>query len=387
VRVAMIETGGWGGIAHYTWNLCQALAAEGADVVLLTNGRYELVGLRRRFGVESCFDAAVGYFRTVATLLRRLSVLRPDVLHVQSAISTRFDALLWPIVRWRMPLVYTVHNVRSHEDTPWESWTLWRSVRAADGVIVHTQESAQALAAKAPRALVRVVHHGDYSFFGAGTGCDRNASRLRLRLREDGKIILAFGAIRPYKGILELISALPAVRRHHPTAHLVVVGPLLVGAEAEYRQAIARAGVETAVTLHARYVPHADVAAYFAAADVAVYNYHDVTDSGSLRIACSLGVPVVATTVGAFREFLADGETGRLIPPHAPDRLAIAVSEVLADPVGAARMAAAARHLVVSHWSWTDSAKATLALYAEARKARGGGTNPSIQPEQTGGGS
>ncbi|HEY7676234.1 MAG TPA: hypothetical protein VIG69_04130 [Candidatus Methylomirabilis sp.] len=55
MRVAMVETGGWGGIAHYAWNLCQALAGEGADVCLLTNERYELGGLPRAFRVEPCF--------------------------------------------------------------------------------------------------------------------------------------------------------------------------------------------------------------------------------------------------------------------------------------------------------------------------------------------
>jgi len=29
MRVAMVETGGWGGIGHYTFNLCAALAAAG----------------------------------------------------------------------------------------------------------------------------------------------------------------------------------------------------------------------------------------------------------------------------------------------------------------------------------------------------------------------
>ncbi len=57
------------------------------------------------------------------------------------------------------------------------------------------------------------------------------------------------------------------------------------------------------------------VARYFAAADVAVFNYRDITDSGSLRLACDLGTPVVATAVGSFGEFLTDGATARLVEP------------------------------------------------------------------------
>jgi glycosyltransferase involved in cell wall biosynthesis len=368
MKVAMVETGGWGGIAHYAWNLGNALSEAGVEVHLLTNARYELQGLQTPFRVEPTFRAEHGYARSVRSLLATLRAVHPDIVHVQSAISTRFDALLWPFVKRRVPLVFTVHNVRSHENAPWETWTLWRGVRAAHAVIVHTQESAQVVAARLPRALVRVIHHGDYAFFGTRKACDRETARRRLGLPQSGRTILSFGAIRPYKGILELIRVLPEIRRRHHDARLVVAGPLLVGTEAEYRQAIAGTGLEAAVTFHPQYVPHGDVAAYFAAADVAVYNYHDVTDSGSLRIACSLGVPVVATNVGAFREFLTDGENGRLVPPCDPDSLAVAVGDVLADPAKALRMADAARQLVTSCWSWPDSARATLALYGDIRR-------------------
>lgn len=366
MRVAMVETGGWGGIAHYAWNLCQALSTAGVETCLMTNVQYELGHLSRSFQVEPCLDGRVGYLGTARGFLRRLSALHPDVVHVQSLISTRFDALLWPSVRRRTPLVITAHNVRSHEGRAWEMWTLWRCLKTADAVIVHTRESAQVVTARlGPHARIRVIPHGDYAFFAEPRAGDRRQARQHLGLPAQARILLAFGAIRPYKGLLELIAVLPHVRARHPDAHLVIVGPLLVGTEAEYQTAIARSGVADAVTFHPRYVPHDEVAAYFAAADAAVFNYRDVTDSGSLRIACSLGTPVVATTVGGFREFLTDGVTGRLVPADDPERLVEAISAVLADPGGAARLAEAARVLAASVWSWADGAKATLEVYQE----------------------
>jgi glycosyltransferase involved in cell wall biosynthesis len=365
----MVETGGWGGIAHYAWNLCQALADEGAEVVLLTNTRYELAVLPRAFQVEPCFDGRAGYVRTVGSFLHRLSALAPDIVHVQSLVSTRFDALLWPLVKRRVPLVMTAHNVRSHESAHWENWTLWRCLRLADAVVVHTGESAQVARARLrPGARIRVIHHGDYAFFAGNAVPELQQARRLLSLPIDGKLLLAFGAIRPYKGIRELIEAFGRIRARHPDAHLVIAGPLLVGTEREYRNAIRRAGVEGAVAFRPAYVPHEQVAWYFAAADVAVYNYRDVTDSGSLRIACGLGTPVVATAVGAFREFLADGVSGRLVPPGDPAGLAAAVAELLDDPARAVHLAEAARRLADTLWSWADSAKATLDLYRAARR-------------------
>ena len=143
MRVAMVETGGWGGIGHYAWNLCEALAAAGVDVHLLTNSAFELASLPRRFQVEPCFTAGRRYLKSARLLLDTLDRLAPDIIHVQSLLSSRFDAFLWPAARRRAPLVMTAHNIRSHESSPWEAWTTWRSFRAADALVVHTAESVR----------------------------------------------------------------------------------------------------------------------------------------------------------------------------------------------------------------------------------------------------
>jgi glycogen(starch) synthase len=368
----MVETGGWGGIAHYAWSLCAALADAGAQVSLLTNTAWELDHLPRRFEVAQCFAAGAGYLGNVRALRDRLARATPDVVHVQSLISTRFDALLWPVVRRRVPMVMTMHNVRSHERIRWDDWTLWRCLATADAVVVHTREALDVARRRlGPRARIAPIRMGDWGFFEDAGGRDRREARTRLGLPTAAPIVLAFGAIRPYKGLGGVIAALPAVRRRHAGARLVIAGPLLAGTEGEYRDAIRRAAVEDAVVFRPGYVPGDDVPWYFAAADVAVFNYTAVTDSASLRLACRMGTPVVATAVGCFREFLTDRVTARLVPPGDTAALAAALGEVLVDPAGAARMARAATALAASAWSWADSATATLALYgAVARGAR-----------------
>ena len=371
MKVLMIETGGWGGIAHYTWNLCTALGGAGVEVSLLTNREWELAPLSTAFAVDRCFSAGAGYLGNVRALRDRVARARPGVVHVQSLISTRFDALLWPLIRRRAPVVMTIHNVRTHEGIRWDDWTLWRCFAAADAVVVHTRSAAEIARARLPEAArVELIHHGDAGFLQGERRPDRRAARAALGLPSGGPIVITFGAIRPYKGIHGVIAAMSELRRRHPDARLVIAGPLLVGGEGEYRDSIRRAGVDDAVLFRPGYVPADDVATYFAAADVAVFNYRDITDSGSLRLACDLGTPVVATAVGSFREFLTDGVTARLVEPGDAPALVAALGDVLARPKHAARMAHAARALATSTWSWAASAKATAELYETL--ARGG---------------
>jgi len=55
------------------------------------------------------------------------------------------------------------------------------------------------------------------------------------------------------------------------------------------------------------------------------------------------GLPVVASDVGGLRDVVANGVTGRLVPPGEPGALASALDLLLADPQAGQRMGAAAR--------------------------------------------
>ena len=57
-----------------------------------------------------------------------------------------------------------------------------------------------------------------------------------------------------------------------------------------------------------------------------------VFQSGAFHVAQSLGVPVVATSVGAFPEIIKHGETGLLVPSGDPEALAGAIIQLLQNP-------------------------------------------------------
>jgi alpha-maltose-1-phosphate synthase len=81
--------------------------------------------------------------------------------------------------------------------------------------------------------------------------------------------------------------------------------------------------------------------------------------------AMACGTAVVASRTGGIPEVVADGETGLLVPPGDPGRLAVALNALLTDPGRAAEMGQAGRKRAVTDFSWATVAATTVGLYSE----------------------
>jgi glycosyltransferase involved in cell wall biosynthesis len=106
-----------------------------------------------------------------------------------------------------------------------------------------------------------------------------------------------------------------------------------------------------------------DVPACLAAADiVALPSLHEGLGVAALE-AMAASKPVVASRVGGLGEVVIDGETGLLVPPGEPEALAAALERLAADPGLRARLAAAGRTRVLTHYTSARMADGTLACY------------------------
>jgi glycosyltransferase involved in cell wall biosynthesis len=112
-----------------------------------------------------------------------------------------------------------------------------------------------------------------------------------------------------------------------------------------------------------------EVAALFAAADVAVLPYRAASQSGVLLLAYGFARPVVAYPVGGLGEALVDGETGWLCARPDPVALSDALRAALAaGPAERSRRGAAGERLARERFSWPAIAEATQAVYRRARR-------------------
>jgi glycosyltransferase involved in cell wall biosynthesis len=75
------------------------------------------------------------------------------------------------------------------------------------------------------------------------------------------------------------------------------------------------------------------------------------------------GIPTIASKVGGLPEIIIENVTGRLVPPREPAALALAVLEVLADPLRARRLAANGRRLAQRMFDVRRTASEIFGIY------------------------
>jgi glycosyltransferase involved in cell wall biosynthesis len=232
--------------------------------------------------------------------------------------------------------------------------------RHMDAVLVLGQRSRRQLLRAWPEAgRVEVIPHGDERIFlrdGVATP-DRCPPR-----------VLLFGTLTWYKGADLLLDAFQLVRAALPEAELVIAGA--VARDVDFDGLARRASEIGGVTLRPGYVPSDRVAELFGGARVVVAPYRIANQSGVVHLAQSFGRPVVATDVGDLREAVLHEQTGLLVPADDPPAFAAALTRLLRDPDGAARLGRVGEQRLAAEASWAEVAARVVPLYQELVDAR-----------------
>jgi glycosyltransferase involved in cell wall biosynthesis len=118
-----------------------------------------------------------------------------------------------------------------------------------------------------------------------------------------------------------------------------------------------------------RFVPDADVPAYFRRADVAALPYREIEQSGVLYTALAFGTPLLLSAVGGFPEIAQRG-AARLVEPGSAESLRTGLNDLLADEPGRRELSRAALALAAGDHSWERAAALTEDLYRKLLEER-----------------
>src|SRR5688572_16548161 len=201
------------------------------------------------------------------------------------------------------------------------------------------------------------------------TALDGPSARAKLGIGQDERVLLAYGAIAPYKGLEYLVDAMKHVPRDGARYRIIIAGALKKGA-AEYwesvHRAISDAGLESIVLTRIEYIPDDETEIYFKAADALVLSYTYIFQSGVLFLGYNFGLPVIAADVGAFKESVIDSKTGFIFAPRDSRDLAHTIERFFESDLYRELPARRReiREFALQHYSWSRAASIIAGVYS-----------------------
>jgi len=316
-------------------------------------------------------------FRYYAKLIAYAMKARPRVFHILWNNKFEWFDRTILLLFYRMcgrKIVYTAHNVNIGERDGTDSFmnrlTLRMQYRLVDDVFVHTNLMKESLQEKfqIPAEKIHVIPFPINNTV-SDTSLDTAMARERLGLRPDERVLLAYGAIAPYKGLEYLVEALTFLPKDGVQYRVIIAGAPKKGADEYWRkvqQAVSQSGLDSIVLARIEYIPDEETEVYFKAADALVLSYTHIFQSGVLFLAYNFGLPVLAADVGAFKESVVESQTGFIFRPKDARDLARVIqrffeSDLYRDlPVRRKEI----RAFAAENYSWNSAASHILHVYS-----------------------
>jgi glycosyltransferase involved in cell wall biosynthesis len=335
-----------GGQAVQARILHDSLRADGFDV--------EFVPINPLFPRFLHWSRRVRYLRTIvnqATYLPSLRKLRTvDVAHVFSASYASFFLAPAPAIlaarSLRKKIVLHYHSGEA-EDHLARSGSLLRPWFArVDALVVPSRFLCDIFARRGISATVipNVIDLGAFPY------CERRTIAPKL---------LSNRNFETHYRVENTIQAFALIRKQHPLATLVIAGS---GSKEGRLREVARD--VPGIRFVGRVPPDRMVDLY---READVFLNSSVIDNQPISVleAFAVGLPVVSTPTGDLSALVRDGETGLVVPPDDPRRLAGAVERLLAAPDLAISLARRARE-EVERFTWPHVGPLWRELYAKA---------------------
>jgi glycosyltransferase involved in cell wall biosynthesis len=365
------------GIATFTTDLCEAIAAEFSDTTCIalpvndTDKGYAYPPRVRFELVEKDIDS----YRRAADFLNINNVDLVSLQFEYGIFGGRTGShILALLCELRMPIVTTLHTILLEPD-PDQRRVLKEVAALSDRLVVMSDRGAQFLQDiyQVSPEKIDIIPHGipDVPFVDPSFNKDLFGVEGRI-------VLLSFGLLSASKGIESVIAALTMIVKRYPNIVYLVLGethPHVIQHEGEtYRLSLQwlaqEKGVESNVIFYNRFVSLEELIQFIGAADIYITPYLNVQQivSGTLAYTLGAGKAIISTPYWYAEEMLADGR-GVLTPFRDPPALAQRVINLLDNEAERHAMRKRA-YLFGRAMIWPQVAKRYMESFARARAER-----------------
>lgn len=268
---------------------------------------------------SSLFDFIIQtfIFLKFLKLIKVIIKIKPDVVFITHFhFWAVFVFILKPFLRYK--IFYGVH------DNPFNSkeknfifvnFLSQIFIKYANTIIVYSRFVMNDLKKNLPLKKIKVLYLGIYKdlFPDFKKSFDLNKKDL---------IILFLGRIRPYKGINILIEAVEILKNKDIQIKTIIAGKGNI--DQNYLQKIKKFDIE----LKNYWLSNEELLELLQKTDILIMPYKDGTQSGVISIALAYGIPIIATKVGSFEEYIKNGMNGFLIEPNNKYDLAQKIEQI-----------------------------------------------------------
>jgi glycosyltransferase involved in cell wall biosynthesis len=357
------------GIAHCTTQLAEELSG-GCEVHVVSFSKQ----FPKRFypGGDDRDPTLIG--RTPPGAEFSLSITNP-LSWIRTALRIRRSApdaviFIWWVWVWALPyllirrflprktrVLLQCHNISDKEPSWWKSALTNRVLRSADLLVIHAKTEVEEARRRIGDATeIEHLFLPVHELGGAAMPRDEAKQRFGFAGR---RVALFFGHVRPFKALDVALRAWPKL---NGDVVLLVAGEVWWNDERRYRDLARELSLdESRVRFDFRFIPDAEVATFFSAADVVLAPYRAEAQSGVVLTAFHFARPVIASNVGGIPEIVEDGVNGFLVPPGDPDALAAAVDRFFSEAASRPSMEEAAAAAALKY-SWREFGSRMRAL-------------------------
>jgi glycosyltransferase involved in cell wall biosynthesis len=374
-KVLMIETSGFGGLAYYTYCLCKRLAeSPHFRVSVLTDINYELANHEHNYNIIQKKFKGTPYLTAVYHLLDVIKKESPNIVHVQSLLTARKDWILFLLSRlFRIPVVYTSHNVLPHDEEEKTAFGMRFAFgiihRWSNAIITHSESNLYDLIKlyRLKGKKIKIIKHGNYLFQSEGIKRYSKAdARGEIGLEPDDEVVLFSGAVREYKGIMDLLKAIKRLSPRYPKLRLLIAGKAKEQLSQRIESFIDENQLRKVIQFENRYIDLNEFSLFFDASDVAALPYKHSYGSGALQTAMAFSKPIILTDLPFFREILIESENAFFFKNGDIESL----SEKIADFFSLSKakqdvMAETILSIAKDKYGWRPIAEKTLKLYKQ----------------------
>ncbi|MFC2016509.1 glycosyltransferase [Chloroflexota bacterium] len=307
--------------------------------------------------------------KSLKKLIELTNKYKPDIVHL---VLWGGKQILWFVndysdflKKQKIPIIMTLHDVYPTESKSIKEQKMYVDAwKKADMLVVLTKKQLGELKKFYTKIPIDIIPHGIYHFQNKNRVNKEQArkivsKKMELKIKEGYNVILFFGYIREYKGLMYLIKAAPKILKLFPNTLFLAVGTIdMSEGYNRYQREIDKLKLNKNFIIYPQYVnDQLLVESFYKSCDVIVFPYTRLTISGALFSGIGMKRPAIISELGEFIKSLDKKGLIYTTKPGDVKSLEKAVIKVLSNKKEANKKALKAYKVTKELYNWKKIVK------------------------------